>query len=107
MWMLFVGFPDEMWMLQQPNMKLSPSSSKKKKKRKFKSSIKRLARQAEFSHHVSESSDQMIRFNLFLFLRGKRMQFHLSRTNYQKFHSNGKRSRFQVSRENTKINGRL
>ena len=32
MWMLFVDFPDEMWMLQQPNMKLSPSSSSSSKK---------------------------------------------------------------------------
>ena len=42
---------------------------------------------------ASENSDQMIRFNLFRFLSGKKVQFHLSRKNHRKFHSNGKRSR--------------
>ena len=39
---------------------------------------------------ASKNSDQMIRFNLFHFLSGKKVQFHLSRKNHQKFHSNGK-----------------
>ena len=43
---------------------------------------------------ASENSDQMIRFNLFRFLSGKKVQFHLSRKSYRKFHSNGKRSMF-------------
>ena len=42
---------------------------------------------------ASENSDQMIRFNLFRFLSGKKVQFHLSRKNHRKFHSNGKHSR--------------
>ena len=41
---------------------------------------------------ASGNSDEMIWFNLFCFLRGKKVQFHLSRKNYRKFHSNGKRS---------------
>ena len=43
---------------------------------------------------ASENSNQMIRFNLFRFLSGKKGQFHLSRKSYRKFHSNGKRSGF-------------
>ena len=35
-----------------------------------------------------ENSDQMIRFNLFRFLSGKKVHFHLSRKNHRKFHSN-------------------
>ena len=45
---------------------------------------------------ASENSDQMIRFNLFRFLSGRKVLFHLSRKSYRKFHSNGKRSRFCI-----------
>ena len=41
---------------------------------------------------ASETSDQMKRFNLFRFLRGKKCSSIKSRKNYRKFHSNGKRS---------------
>ena len=41
---------------------------------------------------ASENSDQMIRFNLLRFLSGKKVQYHLSRKSYRKFHSNSKRS---------------
>ena len=40
----------------------------------------------------SENSDQMIRFYPLRFLSGRKVQFHLSRRSYRKFHSNGKRS---------------
>ena len=41
---------------------------------------------------ASQNSDQTYGF-LFRFLSGKKVQFHLSRKNQRKFHSNGKRSR--------------
>ena len=41
---------------------------------------------------ASENSGQMIRFNIFRFLSGKKMQFHLFRKKLPKIHSNGKRS---------------
>ena len=90
MWMLIAGFPDEIWMLQQPEKKLSPSSPKKNNN--FPSRpMKRQARQEFLFDKIctqtnpdpgplaSENSDQMIRFNLFYFLCGKKVQFRLSR----------------------------
>ena len=59
-----------------------------------------------------ENSDQMIRFNLFRFLSGKNVQFHLSRKNHRKFHSNGKRSltsflKFQASGIQQRVDPRI
>ena len=99
MWMLIAGFPHEMWMLQQPKEEIFAFFYKTKSN--FLSRlIKRLAQQeVQLSCFLlaSENSDQMIRFNLFRFLSGKKVQFHLSRKNYRKFHSNGKRSKRYIN----------
>ena len=90
MWMLIAGFPDEIWMLQQPEEKIVAFFSKKNNN--FPSRpMKRQARQEFLFDKIctqtnpdpgplaSENSDQMIRFNLFCFLCGKKVQFRLSR----------------------------
>ena len=57
---------------------------------------------------ASESSDQMIRFSLFRFLSGKKVQFHLSRQkNYRKFHSSGKLSGNDCGNDCDVISGHL
>ena len=47
---------------------------------------------ADLGPLASENSDQMIRFNLFRFLTGKKCSSICPEKSYRKFHSNGKRS---------------
>ena len=82
--MLIAGFPDEMWMLQQlerRNFRL-PQKEKTISKSSDKTSSTRGSLDAMFlvdmictqtpGSLASENSDQMIRFNLFSFLSGKK-----------------------------------
>ena len=48
---------------------------------------------------ASKTSDEMIQLNLFRFLSGIKVQFHLSRKNYRKFHSNGQLSESEASQQ--------
>ena len=98
---LIAGFPDEMWMLQQPNR----WDCRLLQKNYFPSRpIKRLARQEvkppSFlmtctqtpAHWHPKVPIKWYGSIYFVSLVEKKLQFYLSRKNYRKFHSNGKRS---------------
>ena len=78
--MLIAGFPDEMWMLQQSKEEIVAFFSKKQlSKSSDKTSSTTESSAAMFlvvprprPPRASENSDQMIRFNLFRFLSGKK-----------------------------------
>ena len=109
MWILIAGFSDEMWMLQWPKEEIVAFFYKKKKKpNNFLSRpIKRLARHAGSSATMflvdmiwtQTPAHWHLKIpikwcgSIYFVSLVEKVQFHLSRKSYRKFHSNGKRSR--------------
>ena len=94
MWMLIAGFPEEMWMLQQPKEANFAFFSKQRAISKSSDKTSSTAGSSAVMFLVGiRNSDQMIRFNLFRFLSGKKCSSIRPEKNYRKFQSNGKRSK--------------
>ena len=108
MWMLIAGFPDEMWMLQQPKEEIIAFFSKKKKfrsrpiKRKAPQEVKlrcfllTLICTQTPAHWHPKIPIKWYSSIYFVSRVEKKVQFHLFRKNHWKFHSNGKHSRFHL-----------